>query len=960
MDPIYFKLSNFEQRRVVLKFVQICSCTTSTTLNVQKPKHLVVEPVVRAPDFVVLKLRIDGIRARWIRIFAGFPWDNSKFENSTEKTAQGLLDFNPSYESPSRSQPIYSGEFVANIPASIALIHQSASSTAHQQSRGSVGVALQTDYADDLVAKSLEHQIVVQRPEDMFTPDPSPEKSSRKRKPESRLYNFLHPSRSRSRSGSRSRGGARSPTPPIPDEPLPQHPRSLSFGEAERPTSSVMSTPSSAKTARAGAKPTSRIPSRPLSSTTTATNTTITPRTPTQTKPKSRIFDNNTNGRRENPPTQRSSSPKPSAARQKLHNFFGLPLRGRKPVVDSRASSPGPSGRGHEPSDLPPSPPRPSTATTHIQRMEYKPSQSTTSSHSQSWATTSNSHSRNASEDSVPKRSNSGSRLVRLFSGRSSSRSNAQAVKNQDIGSSVSLSISPPVVSGPLSSKSKTHRRSGLGGSLDTATSRGLPSDPSSLLNPKGKASAHQTPLTQGYGSEAAGVPRITTTPATPVKSGTSPSRIPARRLEPIESEGWQPMAMVDEEGRVVSGSVTEALSSDRRRVHGNGKERDKRRPDSSNTNANQSHARGFGPPKTRLTSRGTKHGSFDFERPGWSGVASGKASTMARSVSGGSTSGGSALTSRTGGSGVNQSRESVAGNGIGRTSRKGSAEMPPILRPHDYDAAGYRRTTPIEPDHTGSSTHTSASGATGLTSSFGRSSGRKVIGGVSKLFGGGHGPFPFEPPVPSPAMSTGSTNPSPSSAEGFARQQDQRLLSRGRAEEPSEGRSRTKFASRATGRDKPAVPVPIPPPPNSSTKASAGYRSGTKGRSLDLNLGLSWAPNKVREEALLPFGRSLSISRRAEHTRGHAGDDRQHRLDADLAKIGRDIAEIFRNVLDEEGYAEFRKYVHRFDAHEIPFDGSKGIVTHVERLLARSPHLDSSGKKRLLDSFVKIILQNA
>ncbi|KAJ8698508.1 hypothetical protein PTI98_005210 [Pleurotus ostreatus] len=459
-------------------------CTTSTTLNVQESKQLLVEPVVRAPDFVVVKLRIDGIRVRWIRIFAGFPWDYSKFENSTEKTAQGLLDFNPPYESPSRSQPIYSGEFVANIPDSIGLIHQSASSTARQQSRGSVGVALQTDYADDLVAKSLEHQIVVQRPEDMFTPDPSSEKSSRKRKPESRvcppvpltatrdgmahfnlsqLYNFLHPSRSRSRSGSRSRGGARSPTPPIPDEPLPQHPRSLSFSEAQRPTSSVMSTPSSAKTARAGAKPTSRIPSRPLSSTTTATNTTITPRTPTQTKPKSRIFDHNTNGRRENPATSRPPSPKPSAARQKLHHFFGLPLRGRKPIVDSRASSPGPSGRGYQPNDLPPSPPRPSTATTHSQRMEYKPSQSTTSSHSQSWATTSNSHSRNASEDSVPKRSNSGSRLVRLFSGRSSSRSNAQAVKNQDIGSSVSLSISPPVVSGPLSSKSKTHRRSGLG-----------------------------------------------------------------------------------------------------------------------------------------------------------------------------------------------------------------------------------------------------------------------------------------------------------------------------------------------------------------------------------------------------------------------------------------------------------------------------------------------------------------
>ena len=51
---------------------------------------------------------------------------------------------------------------------------------------------------------------------------------------------------------------------------------------------------------------------------------------------------------------------------------------------------------------------------------------------------------------------------------------------------------------------------------------------------------------------------------------------------------------------------------------------------------------------------------------------------------------------------------------------------------------------------------------------------------------------------------------------------------------------------------------------------------------------------------------------------------------------------------------------VHRFDAHDIPFDGPNGIVAQVERLLRTAPDLSEDGKKRLLDSFVRIVLQNA
>ncbi|KAJ7648504.1 hypothetical protein B0H17DRAFT_958922 [Mycena rosella] len=138
-------------------------------------------------------------------------------------------------------------------------------------------------------------------------------------------------------------------------------------------------------------------------------------------------------------------------------------------------------------------------------------------------------------------------------------------------------------------------------------------------------------------------------------------------------------------------------------------------------------------------------------------------------------------------------------------------------------------------------------------------------------------------------------------------------------------------------------------------TGPSVGHRSGTKGRSLDLGLGLAWAPTKVREDAVMPessFGRSLTASRREQQ--------------------GREIAEVLRNALDQDGYRSFKKCestfalgviredVHGFDAHEIPFDGPTGIVTRVERLLRKAQHIDDAERERLLDAFVKLILRSA
>jgi hypothetical protein len=51
---------------------------------------------------------------------------------------------------------------------------------------------------------------------------------------------------------------------------------------------------------------------------------------------------------------------------------------------------------------------------------------------------------------------------------------------------------------------------------------------------------------------------------------------------------------------------------------------------------------------------------------------------------------------------------------------------------------------------------------------------------------------------------------------------------------------------------------------------------------------------------------------------------------------------------------------IYQFDAHEIPFDGSTGIISKVDGLLATVPSLGLDEKRRLMDKLVRIILQNA
>ncbi|KAJ7498692.1 hypothetical protein FB451DRAFT_1161391 [Mycena latifolia] len=338
-------------------------------------------------------------------------------------------------------------------------------------------------------------------------------------------------------------------------------------------------------------------------------------------------------------------------------------------------------------------------------------------------------------------------------------------------------------------------------------------------------------------------------------------------------------------------------------------------------------------------TASGRKHGSFDFERPGWGSTARGAVSSLGvasrarRDVRGasGSVDGRGDRATGAGMAGVGAARVYASASATHRSVRV----MPPPPPPPEQ----------LQPDHTGASGSTSHSNATGGTSSWGRSTGKRLSAGLNKLtsglglsksksiLGAGNerqrGKFPFEPPVPALPSSVRRELSADSGERERERQWEWEDRER-RAKPPLSPRH---YASHSTLSWTSSTP----------TAVSVGHRSGTKGRSLDLGLGLAWAPTKVREDAVMPessFGRSLNASRREQQ--------------------GKEIAEVFRNALDEDGYRSFKKYVHRFDAHEIPFDGPTGIVTRVERLLRKARHIDDTERERLLDSFVKLILQSA
>ncbi|PIL37316.1 hypothetical protein GSI_01009 [Ganoderma sinense ZZ0214-1] len=230
----------------------------------------------------------------------------------------------------------------------------------------------------------------------------------------------------------------------------------------------------------------------------------------------------------------------------------------------------------------------------------------------------------------------------------------------------------------------------------------------------------------------------------------------------------------------------------------------------------------------------------------------------------------------------------------------------------------GHRRDpVPASPMSTASGEASGESSGHNRDGSWGRSAGKRV-GRAS------HGPFRFEPAVPPIPGSPADTEHKPASRN---------------------------------------VPRPTSPSPLSSSTAEPMSRSqharlAGKGRSLDLGLGLTWAPSKVREEAVLRVGGprtgiSSTTSSAARARSRWRGADEEGRLTAGAAS---DVAQAFKEALGDAAYGIFKNYVHRFDANAIPLDGPYGLLVHVDRLLDNAPGVDQRRKRVLLERFLRVV----
>ena len=204
-------------------------------------------------------------------------------------------------------------------------------------------------------------------------------------------------------------------------------------------------------------------------------------------------------------------------------------------------------------------------------------------------------------------------------------------------------------------------------------------------------------------------------------------------------------------------------------------------------------------------------------------------------------------------------------------THPKHGRDRTPSTSPHMH-RRGLPDTGPS--NHTGASAHSTHNkkptptppASVGLSSSWGSATTTKSTvtapsngsaNGKRRAIGLAHGSFAFEPAVPPPS--------SPITSEfGVIRSGDSGY--------------QESAASAAT-----------------SASTNGGHRG--KGRSLDLNIGLSWAPTKVKQEAVMSSFLEMN------------GKDRKCRdREEEKRTFESGVSEIFRNVLGEGGFATFKK----------------------------------------------------
>ncbi|KIM91136.1 hypothetical protein PILCRDRAFT_164947 [Piloderma croceum F 1598] len=343
-------------------------------------------------------------------------------------------------------------------------------------------------------------------------------------------------------------------------------------------------------------------------------------------------------------------------------------------------------------------------------------------------------------------------------------------------------------------------------------------------------------------------------------------------------------------------------------------------------------------------STRRSKHGAFDFESSSTSRRLSGGSSSTAGAIRNPVITAPSMAKSRSRESresSRNRSRDGKLERTVSFSQSHGTVytKQQGLTRQPSTSSRTQRMASSPTTNNTGPSAYSGSTtqlkkpspvpGGAGLSSSWGRTTTTTAnsmttaathgnnTSGKRRIVGLSHGSFPFEPAVPSPS--------SPAASEfGVIRSGDSGY-------QESAG--------------------------STSTNGAGGGGHRGKGRSLDLNIGLSWAPTKVKQEAVMPSFTGMSVKDRRKGVR---------ETEEERRKFESGVSEIFRNVLGEGGFATFKKCmssdIRRFDAQLIPFDGPSGLITRVEKLLnnAPPPTLDESEKQELMDRFIRVVLQHA
>ncbi|KAF5393178.1 hypothetical protein D9757_001347 [Collybiopsis confluens] len=656
-----------------------------------------------------------------------------------------------------------------------------------------------------------------------------------------------------------------------------------------------------------------------------------------------------------------SASKNPTTAKKRLHNMFGR----KSSVSSSRTTSPRPD------EDVPHLP-----TLTHIEQFDGTPRP--TRHHSRPTSPTPLSTRTRQSHTNQPSATNTASTSFKLESIFKPTRLFAGSARRaQSQPPTISLShpgttVSPmPTLSSSNSDSSHVHNNGRpdipvvSGPSRHASTSSRIARKRASTNESISSiSSSHRFGGVQPAVSSSIPVPRITHTPATPASASLRPNQTP--RKDSMESGyRYRPlvMEMVDEEKDPQEagskGKEKQREDFTASRASSKGKQSDHSsasEPRSSDRHQRSTRHVSPKPQNINLAHiRSAKHGSFDFERP-FGGVS------LVR------TSSGTTSTSRAISPGRYSNRSgtnSASGAAIRRTDSSGRKKDTKVTMSSRKEDNEYRKLNaevdddPVPPY---SPAPTTGPGA-GLSSSLGRSSSKRS--GIARLVGLGgfaaHGAFSFEPPVPSPISPTFSQSSHANNVVGRNESEYERRWAKERSK-PHDSKEKWERA-----------PQPIHEERGVSNVSGVRSRSEKKGRSLDLGIGLAWAPSKVREDVLFPsgviFANAKGMKNRLSESTGGRTTIRGSRTRTanefgvnveDRSKVGRDVAEEFKKVLDPEGYNTFKKYVHKFDRHEISFDGENGIIAQAEKLLDLRTNMEEESKRRLINRLAKIVLQNA